>query len=329
MKFKYITYLIICLPFIIYSQEKSGYYINWDINHAETFVRPSIPISEEESKTINSYYVEFDNNNRLLRVKFYFSGKPSDYSNYGAFELVRTYHSGYFIEKYKNTAGEFIENSSNIDEKKYLLNTAGYWIRKENYSNGELISDGVAYSEVTRNDKNEIATEIQFSATGDTIPDGNGFNIVHFLYNKDGLTLYRQNRNEKGEIVNGNQGYATVVFQFDHNGMFFEEHFLDENNNLFLHPRFDLAKINWRAFNKYGKPSRIYYMNSLGYPHEKRAYGIIKYRPNMTRASITYYDRYGERSVDVHGVAKSIYNYDAHGKYLGRDNFDLENNRIE
>lgn len=329
MKFKNITYFIIFLHFITYSQEKSGYYINWDINHAETFVRPSIPISEKESKTINCYLVEIDNNNRLLSVKFYFSGKPSNYSNYGAFELVREYHSSYFTEKYKNTEGEFIENSSKIYEKKYYLNTEGYWIRKENYNSGELISDGVAYSEVTRNKKNEIATEIQFSATRDTIPDGNGFNIVHFLYNKDGLTLHRQNKNEKGEIVNGNQGYATVIFQFDHNGMFFDEHFLDKNSNLFLHPRFDLAKINWREFNKYGKPSRIYYINNLGYPHEKRAYGIIKYRPNMTRESITYYDRYGERSIDVNGAAKSIYNYDSNGKYLGKENFDLENNLIE
>jgi hypothetical protein len=329
MKFKNITYLIIFLPLITYSQEKSGYYINWDINHAETFVRPSIPISEEDSKTINCYLVEFDNNNRLLSVKFYFSGKPSNYSNYGAFELVREYHSNYFTEKYKNTEGEFIENSSKIYEKKYYLNAEGYWIRKENYNSGKLIPDGVAYSVVTRNKKNEIATEIQFSATNDTIPDGNGFKIVNFLYNEDGLTLHRQNKNEKGEIVNGDQGYATVVFQFDHNGMFFEEHFLDENNDLFLHPRFDLAKINWREFNKYGKPSRIYYMNNLGYPHEKRAYGVIKYRPNMTRESITYYDRYGVRSVDTNGVAKSIYNYDSNGKYLGKENFDLENNIIE
>lgn len=330
MKIKSVIYLIIFLPFVTYSQEKSGYYINWDINHAETSVNPSIPISNEEAKTINCYFVEFDNKNGLISVKYFFSGKPSNYSNFGAFELVREYHSGYLIEKYKNIKGEFVENSSKIHEKKYYLNSEGYWIKKENYNNsGELILDGVAISMVTRNKKNEIATEIQLSATGDTIPDGNGFRIVHFLYNKDGLTLHRQNKNEKGKIVNGRQGYATVIFQFDQNGMFFEEQFLDENNNLFLHPRFDLAKINWREFNKYGKPLRIYYMNSLGYPHEKRAYGIINYRPNMTRESITYYDRYGERTADGNGIAMSVYNYDSDGKYLGKTNFDIENNLIE
>lgn len=329
MNIKIILNLIIVLPFIAYSQEKTGYYINWDINHAETFIKPSIPISKEEANTINCYFVEFDNKNRLKKVKFYFSGKPSNYSNFGAFELVREYHSGYFIEKYKNTIGEFVESSNKLHERKYYLNSDGYWIKKENYHNGELLAEGVAFSKVTRNEKNEIATEIQFSYEGDTISDGNGFKIVHFLYNKDGLTLHRQNKNAKGEIINGSNGYATVIFQFDQNGMFFEEQFLDEKNKLFLHPRFDLAKINWREFNKYGKPSRIYYMDSIGYPHKSRAYGIIKYRLNMTRESITYYDRYSKRTEDGNGVAISVYNYNSEGKYLGKTNFDIENYKIE
>ena len=199
MNIKSILYLIIFLPFMAFSQEQTGYYINWDINHAETSVRPSIPISKEEANTINCYLVEFDNKNRLMKVKYYFSGKPSNYSNFGAFELVREYHSGYFTEKYKNTVGEFVENSSKAHEIKYDLNSDGYWIKKENSNNnGELLPEGIAFSRVTRNENNEIATEIQFSAKGDTIPDGNGFKIVHFLYNKDGLTLHRQNKNGKG-----------------------------------------------------------------------------------------------------------------------------------
>ena len=62
---------------------------------------------------------------------------------------------------------------------------------------------------------------------------------------------------------------------------------LDENGNLFLHPRFDLAKINWREFNKYGKPSRIYYMNTLGYPHEQRAYGKFSFLLKVKIKNIT------------------------------------------
>lgn len=329
MSIKTVTYIILFFPIFLFSQNKSGYYINWNMNHAGTSLTPSIPISVEEAKIINCYYVQFDEKNRLISVKFFFSGKPSNHGNYGAFELVRYYYNGFFKEKYKNTKGKFIANSSNISEKKYHLNAEGYWIKKENFSNGQLITKGIARTLITRNKRNEIASEIQLLANGDTIPDGNGFKIVHLSYNKDGLTTLRQNKNSEGTIVNGKQEYATVVFQFDQNGMFFEEEFRDENNNLFLHPRFDLAKINWREFNQYGKPSRIYYMDDLGYPHEKRAYAIITYRKNMTRESITYYDRLGKKTIDRNGISKSIYNYDANGKYLGRSNFDLDNKLIE
>jgi hypothetical protein len=313
----------------MYAQEKTGYYINWDIDHTEKSARSSIRISEEESKIVNCYLVKFDKQNRLSSVKYYYSGKPSEYGSYGAHELIRTYQDDSFAEKYKNTLGKFVINSSDVTKRKYTLNAAGFWVKKENFKDDKLVEKGVATSIVTRNSKHEIETEIQYGFQGDTIPDGNGFKIVHFTYNKDGLTLHRQNRTFDGLVINGDQNYATVIFQFDQNGNFFEEQFLDEKDNLFLHPRFDLAKINWRTFNKYGKPSEIYYMDENGYPHSTRAYAVIKYRPNMTREQITYYNRIGEKIVDRNGIASTTYNYDVIGKYLGRSNYDLNNNVIE
>ncbi|WP_191859543.1 hypothetical protein [Hanstruepera ponticola] len=326
---KKIILLITCLSIQLIYAQQSGYYMNWNIDHTERSVKPSIKISEDELQNMYGYYVEFDNHDRLQSVKFFFEGKKSNHGNYGTHELERFYFDDHFIEKYKNTKGEYVSISGGIDERKYLLNTYGYWIKKENYSKGNLVTEGVAYSKVTRNIKNELATEIQFSVTNDTIPDGNGFPIVNFAYDQNGLTLYRQNLAINGKVVNGENGYAAVIFQFNQDGMFFEEQFLDEKGNLFLHPRFDLAKINWRAFNKYGKPARIYYMNVLGYPHEQRAYGKITYRPNMTRESITFYNRIGEKTVDRNGIAKSVYNYNADGKFLGRTNYNFNGEKIK
>jgi hypothetical protein len=313
------------VQFVLTAQNNSNYYMSWNINHAENKITPSIPITKEEAKVVNCYLVTFDYKQRLINVKYFFSGKPSNYGDYGAFEMIRNYYNGYYTETFKNTEGQFIVNSNNISLKKYYLNKKGYWVKKENYNNHKLMEQGVAVSKVTRNKNNEIATEIQFSAVGDTIPDGNGFAIVHFTYNNDGLMLSRQNKNKKGNVINGTRDYATVLFQFDQNGMFFEEQFLDENNRLFLHPAFDLAKINWRSFNKYGKPSIIYYIDIDGYPHRERAYGKIEYRSNMTRKSITYYDRIGEKTEDQNGIAMSVYNYNSDGKYLGKTNFNLKN----
>lgn len=312
-----------------YSQTESGFYMDWNVDHSERTVKPSIRISKEEAQIVNCYYVEFDSQNRLKSVKYYFFGTPSNYGNYGTHELIRQYFEGHYIEKFKDITGAFTQINDGVTARKYVLNGKGYWIKKENFNNEKLVSEGVAYSKVTRNAKNELETEIQFSVTNDTIPDGNGFPIVHFAYDANGFMLYRQNRTNNGKVVNGNNGYAIVIFQFNQDGMFFEEQFLDEDGNLFLHPRFDLAKINWRAFNKYGKPARIYYMNTLGYPHEQRAYAEISYRPNMTRESITYFNRIGEKTADSNGIAKAVYNYDKYGQYIGRLNYDINGKLIE
>lgn len=310
------------------AQKKSGFYINWDINHTETDVRPSIPISEEEAKNINCYYVAFDDQDKFQSVKFYFSGHPSEFSNYGAHELVRTYSDGFYVDKFKDINGDFVA-SSGITSKQYTLNKNGHWIKKEHFSDDQLMKSGVAYSQVIRNAKGEILREIQFSSKGDTIPDGNGFKVVHFSYDENGLTKYRQNRNNEGEIKNGENGYATVIFQFTQHGMFFEEQFLNDEGELFLHPAFDLAKINLREFNQYGKPHRVYYIDEMGYPHTNRAYGVITYRPNMTRESITYFDRIGQPTVDTNGIAKSVYNYSPQGQYLGRTHYGLDDQVIQ
>ena len=328
IRFYFAFFLLIVTSQVVIAQSKVGFYMDWNIDHTERSVKPSIQIFDAEARTINCYKVFFDDANRFERVQFFFSGKPSNYGNYGAFELERTYYSGFYIDKFKDTDGNYVSVEKGVTEKKYHLNPDGFWFRKEHLNEGEQLENGVAYSKVTRNANNELETEIQFSKVGDTIPDGNGFPIVHFAYDKNGLTLYRQSRTEEGKIVNGQRGYATVIFQFNEDGMFFEEQFLDENNELFLHPQFDLAKINWREFNKYGKPTRIYYIDSFGYPHKQRAYAVISYRNNMTRESISYYDNVGERTGDRNGVHKSIYNYNTNGKFVGRSNFDLNGKEI-
>jgi len=212
----------------------------------------------------------------------------------------------------------------------YSLNNNGFWVKKENYDiKDQLVEEaGVARVEVKRDEEGRLLSEIQYNIGGIVIPDGNGFSHVHFKYNVDGLTTYRENRNDKGQLVNGKFGYSTVYFQFDKKGNFFEEEFRDYVGNLFMHPRFDLAKINFRGLNKYGKPSRIYYMDENGYPHKERAYAKIKHRENMTRESIVYFDNVGNKTTDKHGVAKSIYIYNKEGKYTGKKNYDAKGNEI-
>ncbi len=181
----------------------------------------------------------------------------------------------------------------------------------------------VAVNIVERNEKNEKVIEVQLNLNRDTIPDINGFQVVHFAYNDDGFVQYRKQLNKRGKLLNGSLGYAKVNFQFDHNGMFFEEDFRDEQNKLVVHPRLLFARVNFRAFNKYGQFQKVYYIDDMGYPDQDRAYAIVEYNPNMTRQKVTFFDRQGAPTEDPRGIAFAIFNYDETGKPIGRSNFNL------
>ncbi len=99
--FKNSVYLVLLLPILVFSQEQSGYYVNWNVDHTERKVKPSIPISEQEAETVNCYLVKFNKKGRLSNVTYYFSGKKSNHGNYGAFQLLRVYKRDKVVEQYK------------------------------------------------------------------------------------------------------------------------------------------------------------------------------------------------------------------------------------
>lgn len=314
----------------VFAQDKSGYYYNWNIDHTERYVKPSIPLTKLEANKISSYLVEFNKQNYMTSVSYFFEGKPSIHSNFNAFKMVREHSPNQFIEKFMDNKGQFVLNNDGVYKRVYKLNDSGFWIEKMNYDRkGQLIEvNEVARVVVERDEQGAVVSEVQYNIKGGVIPDGNGFSYVHFKYNADGLTTHRENRNREGNLVNGKFGYATVYFQFDAKGSFFEEEFRDALGHLIVHPYFDLAKIHFRELNKYGKPSRIYYINENGYPHKERAYAVVTHRPNMTRESITYFDHVGDRTSDRNGVYSSTYEYDIKGKYLGKTHYDITGKEI-
>ena len=55
-------------------QNIDPYYINWNVDHTQIGVRPSIAITEEEARIKNCYSVIFDKKNRFRTVKYYHEG---------------------------------------------------------------------------------------------------------------------------------------------------------------------------------------------------------------------------------------------------------------
>ncbi len=318
--------IVIFLSLKVYSQHESGYYMNWNSDHTQSTVKPTIKLNDKEAKLINCYKVIFDNDGRLKTVAYFVSGKKSSNSNFGAHILERKYHNNHFEEFFRNKKNERVANNNGIWFHKYHLNENGFWTKKENYSHqGELLEHyGVAAYIVHRDYQNRRHTEIRLDSKLDTIPDPNGFKITHFTYNPDGFISSRQNRNQKGELENGKYGYAKVVFHIDQNGQFYGEEFINSMGNLANSTSLGYAKVDMRDFNRYGKNRRFYFTDESGYPSKEQAMGIVTYHDNMSKNEVIYYDRYGSQTKDVRVRARSKYIYDEKGEYLKRENYNCE-----
>lgn len=330
------SYLLLFLSSSTLGQDMSGYYINWNVDHTERGIIPSIPVSREDAKIINCYFVSFNEKNQLKDVKFYYNGSPSLYSSFGAFHMSRTYQTNMFEDHFFDESGNRIKNDEGVYRILYHLNNDGYWIRKEYFDeNNNLIdikgshSQKAAVSISTRDTDNRLISEVRLNNVGDTIPDINGFKTVHFGYNKDDYISFRKFTDASGNLINGSLGYAQVNFQCNPNGNFYEEEFRDENYELVEHPRLLFARVNFREFNKYGKYKKIYYIDEAGYPDEDRAYLALDYNSNMTINKGVFYDRNGEKTEDPRGIASFEFKYTEEGKLLRRINFNLEGEEIE
>lgn len=328
---KYLTLLLLVIPTLLFGQENSGYYMNWNRDHTGRTIKPMIPVTKAEANKVNCYLVEFDDKNRFKSVKYYNSGKPSKNSSYGAHELVRIYTDLGYEDEFKEIGGSIVLNSSGIKKYEYKLDDQGHWIEIRNLDlNGELAEEnGVSIIRVKRDYRNRILTEIQLNLKNDTIPDPNDFKIVHFTYDQNSYMTSRQNKDEKGMLKNGKHGYAKVIFQFDHNGMFYGEEFLNSEEQLTIHPNIGYAKIDFRDFNKFGKSLRQYYSDEDGYPNTDISMGEMSYNENMSRRELIFYNRIGEKSEDNKGIAKTIYEYNGNGKLVRRKYLNIKGAEIE
>ncbi|WP_109830666.1 hypothetical protein [Reichenbachiella versicolor] len=315
----------------LFSQHDSGYYMDWNTDHTQRTIKPSIKLTEKEAQSINCYKVTFDEQGRLQRVEYFVSGKKSSNASYGAHMMEVKYFSDHKEESFRNTENKRVSNQNGIWLCKYSLNEEGYWTRKENHGKKGNLKEqyGVAVWKVYRDYQNRRLSEIRFNSSLDTIPDPNGFKVTHFTYNEDGFITSRQNRDQRGELQNGKYGYAKVVFHMNQDGQFYGEEFLDSKSKLVNSTSLGYAKIDMRDFNKYGKNRRFYFTDESGYPSKEKAMGVVTYHENMAKDEVVYYDRNGNQTKDPKVRAKSKYIYDENGEYIKRINYNYEGEVIQ
>lgn len=336
MKLTTLVGFVFLLSYFNSTGQISGYYINWNVDHTQRAVKPSIPIDSLYLSTVDHYQVIFDTSGRFKTAKFFHNGTPSKHSGYGAFQIERIYSPEKFEEIFKNANGERVNDSEGTYIIRYFTDEHGYWIRKEYYDENDQLLDikgshneTAAISIISRDSLNRMATEVRLNTNLDTIPDINGFKKVHYGFNSDGFLAYRKQLNEQGKLSNGSLGYAIAKFQCTQNGIFFDEEFRDENHKLVVHPTLKFAKVNFREFDQFGKFRRIYFIDENGYPDESRAYAEIEHYPDSNIKSVNYFNCKGEQTMDYRGIAKIKFHYDLEGKRLKPSFYDIEGNLTE
>jgi len=306
---------------------KEGFYINWNIDRTQKEIKPSLPISAAEAKSVTCYYVKFDEQDRVTSVKYFLSGKPSNDSGFGAFELNRVYEDKITYVRFKNTAGQSVLNTSGTGVIKYHLNEAGYWMSKDYFDlNDKMIeANGVAKIEVTRNNKNELACWIRYDLKKDTVANSNGIKKTYYIFDEQGQTAFTQNLDANGHLKNGALGVAELAYSFDENGTLLSREFRDKNHNPVMHPKVMYSRVEYREFNKYGFPKRFYSIDEKGYPI---GHGIIEYNSNMTRKKLTFYNGKSEPAEAFSGYAYIIYQYNDQGAFVKAKRFNLAGEEI-
>jgi len=301
---------------------RDGFYINWNIDRTQKEIRPSIPISAEEAKVLNCYFVKFDDQNRVISVKYFLSGRPSNDSGFGAFELNRVYKDKITEVRFKNTEGQSVLNSSGTGVIKYHLNQTGHWMKKEYFDlNGQMIeASGAASIEVTRNNQNELASWIRYDLKHDPVTNTNGMEKTYYIFDEQGQTAFVQNLDSNGKLKNGSLGVAELAYSHDENGTLLSRQFRDENQKPVMHPTVMYSTLEFREFNKYGFPKRFYTIDEKGYPI---GHGIIEYNSNMTRKKLTFYNSESEPAEASSGYAYIIYQYDDQGEFVEAKRFNL------
>ena len=81
------------------------------------------PITEAESKTVNSYKFTYDQG-KLMSVEYQRNNVPLDYSSMGAAKITYTYNVNMQVKQWFNSKGEAIPNGG-VWAAEYALNNEG------------------------------------------------------------------------------------------------------------------------------------------------------------------------------------------------------------
>jgi len=307
--------------------EQNGAYLHWNIDHTQRTPHPAHPLSPDEAAVVNHYAVQYDGEGRLSKVTFMHKGKPASGGDHGAASVEFHYTPDKTTETYSNPDGS-PASARGIFRKVYHHAGGGFWthvtFENEDGSPAKL-AGGYSEVRVIRDEAGRVIKETRHDREGGMVPEHNGFPHANFVYDDRGFARYRQFADDSGKLQNGSLGYARVAFKFDPHGNFLEEHAEDASGEpATLSAGFH--RIEWREFNQYGMPARVYYFDTGGYVYQPYAFSVREYLPTTQRSSIAYFGPMQEPVMHPQGFHRINYEYAEDGSVLSRTRIDTAGN---
>ncbi|WP_020401463.1 hypothetical protein [Kordiimonas gwangyangensis] len=325
-RFAVIIAILFTLPAVA---SEDGAYLHWNIDHTQRTPKPAHPLNAEEIGVLNHYKIEHDSEGRIAKVTYMQRGKPADGGEFGVAYTAFTYSPEQTVESYKNAAGEAVAVRG-ILRKVYHHPKGGFWTRVtfDNEAGSAASPNGYSELRVIRDTSGRVVMETRHSSDGSVVAEHNGFMSAHFVYDDNGFARYREFRNEHGELQNGTLGYARVAFKFDPHGNFLEE-YAEDAAGASATMSAGFHRIEWREFNAYGMPARVYYFDAEGYVYQPYAYSAREYLPSTQRASIAFFGPRGEAVMHPQGFHRMNYIYAPDGSLQRRTRLNTEGKPVE
>ncbi len=311
----------------VYAQQGSAY-LKWNIDHTQRTPRPAYPLTAEQAAIIDHYLLTYDTQGRLTHATFMHEGQPSPAGDFGAATLTFMYEPERTIEAYQNIKGAPVAANGTL-RKIYHHGPSGFWDRLtfETEDNTGITQGGHSEVRVERDNEGRVITETRFNKDGDIVPEHNGFDRASFAYDDNDMALYRQFENTDGTLKNGSLGYASVFFEFDQFGNFLNEEAQDASGKL-TPMSAGFSRIEWRDFNGFGKPARVYYYDAQSEPYGPYVYSTRTYAPSMQRDSVAYFGADDMPGLHPAGFHRIEYRYGKDGTLTERRLFHTDGTRI-
>ncbi|MDD7916051.1 hypothetical protein [Polaribacter ponticola] len=270
-----------------------------------------IPLTEEETKNVNHFKLNYDAQNRLILIEYQYNKNLIDLSRSGLLDGKRALASKTEITYAENTETRLFfdvdnkqtTNGMGVFKEVYTYNKKGKRVGLKYYNkNDEPINNSWNIFEYTWK-------HIDNNSVLETRKDKNGVNVTMRPYYKFHNVLYKFN--DKGLLLSMNNVDKRLKLINDETGIATDKATYDENNNL----------INFKFFNAENKPSVGSFLGTAG--------GFATYDKNGNCLKYATIGLDGNYKVDKRSNdAYSKYKFDSIGNLIERSNYDI-NNKIQ